>query len=536
MHSSKNKSESKSGTSAPRKHVHKATVNYAADGGVLYGKEHVTLPSSIAAIMKDHGVSLTEDQVKGVSASRSVPGPAAGSTGQSRGPMQAQGSPARIEGGDCKRESGTNCGVCGEGKTTGNVGPSRSHHTDFSESLPSESKVLCPKLGAPDPAVIGSKWDVAAFESDGHLITRSRAGSIMDYTGSNAFMAEESSKNASVSQGSERNTLFENNFRSRNSTLEPNRIGFCKGLVGCCSVSGDSVLGKDRSGSVGPSRSHHTDFSEILPSESKVLCPKLEAPDLAIIGDKRDAVTFESDGHLVTRSRAGSIMNYTGNFAFIAEESSKNAWVSQGSERNTLFVNNFRSRNSTPNRIGVSKGGTPDLAIIGDKRDTVTFEVDGNLVTRSRAGSIMNYTGSFAFMAEQSSTNASIEERSQQNTVFTFLAETSFWGSQKLPACSRAHNSALEPNRIGFGGTTNRVSQFVSENNNDFSANSGSKLEESRDKKDGKKRGSSPFFAFQKMMRPIIVKEMPDLRQIEIAAELGKRWRALSEEEKRKFG
>ena len=352
-------------------------------------------------------------------------------------------------------------------------------------------------------------------------------------------MAEESSKNASVSQGSERNTLFENNFRSRNSTLEPNRIGFCKGLVGCDSVSGDRVLGKDRSGSVGPSRSHHTDFSEILPSESKVLCPKLGAPDLAIIGDKWDVAAFESDGHLVTRSRAGSIMNYTGNFAFIAEESSKNAWVSQGSERNTLFENNFRSRNSTPNRIGVSKGGTPDLAIIGDKRDTVTFEVDGNLVTRSRAGSIMNYTGSFAFMAEQSSTNASIEERSQQNTVFTFLAETSFWGSQKLPACSRAHNSALEPNRIGFGGTTNRVSQFVSENNNDFSANSGSKLEESRDNSHGRvasnRRGCSPFFAFQKMMRPIIVKEMPDLRQIEIAAELGKRWRALSEEEKRKF-
>lgn len=54
-------------------------------------------------------------------------------------------------------------------------------------------------------------------------------------------------------------------------------------------------------------------------------------------------------------------------------------------------------------------------------------------------------------------------------------------------------------------------------------------------KKDGKKRGSPPFFVFQKKMRPIVLKEMPDLKQTEIAKELGKRWRALSEEEKEKY-
>ena len=56
-------------------------------------------------------------------------------------------------------------------------------------------------------------------------------------------------------------------------------------------------------------------------------------------------------------------------------------------------------------------------------------------------------------------------------------------------------------------------------------------------KKDGKKKGRpiGPFFVFQKEMRPIVVKEMPGAKQPEIAKELGRRWKKLTDEEKEKY-
>ena len=164
----------------------------------------------------------------------------------------AESSPARLEGGDCKRESGDDVAqgksqenaVCGDGKTTGNVCPSRSHHTDFVESLPPESNVFCAKSDPPDPAIIGDKRDVVTFEFDGGFVARSRAGSVMSYTDGFAFLKEESSSNASSEKSCEVNTLFESRFPSRNSTLEPNRVGL-GGTGVICSIINPSCVSEN---------------------------------------------------------------------------------------------------------------------------------------------------------------------------------------------------------------------------------------------------------------------------------------------------
>jgi len=51
----------------------------------------------------------------------------------------------------------------------------------------------------------------------------------------------------------------------------------------------------------------------------------------------------------------------------------------------------------------------------------------------------------------------------------------------------------------------------------------------------GGKRKMSAFFKFMKKERPVVLKEKPNLKFTEIGKELGKRWRALSEADKKKY-
>jgi hypothetical protein len=48
-------------------------------------------------------------------------------------------------------------------------------------------------------------------------------------------------------------------------------------------------------------------------------------------------------------------------------------------------------------------------------------------------------------------------------------------------------------------------------------------------------RKMSAFFKFMKKERPVVLKEKPNLKFTEIGKELGKRWRALSEADKKRY-
>jgi hypothetical protein len=69
----------------------------------------------------------------------------------------------------------------------------------------------------------------------------------------------------------------------------------------------------------------------------------------------------------------------------------------------------------------------------------------------------------------------------------------------------------------------------------DATARKGSAKAETRKKR--KSSGPNGYMKFSKEMRPKIVAENPKMKSdvIAVAREIGKRWRALSEEEKKKY-
>ena len=60
-------------------------------------------------------------------------------------------------------------------------------------------------------------------------------------------------------------------------------------------------------------------------------------------------------------------------------------------------------------------------------------------------------------------------------------------------------------------------------------------VEVKKTRKSGKKRALSGFMKFCQKERASVMKENPDIKFTEVGKELGKRWQALSEGEKKKF-
>lgn len=60
-------------------------------------------------------------------------------------------------------------------------------------------------------------------------------------------------------------------------------------------------------------------------------------------------------------------------------------------------------------------------------------------------------------------------------------------------------------------------------------------VEVKKTRKSGKKRALSGFMKFCQKERASVMKENPDIKFTEVGKELGKRWQALSEAEKKKF-
>ena len=60
-------------------------------------------------------------------------------------------------------------------------------------------------------------------------------------------------------------------------------------------------------------------------------------------------------------------------------------------------------------------------------------------------------------------------------------------------------------------------------------------VEVKKTRKSGKKRALSGFMKFCQKERAYVMKENPDIKFTEVGKELGKRWQALSEGEKKKF-